>query len=282
MSNINTSFPDAHDLRCFREIASTLNISRAAEKLGMGQPGLSLSLKRLEKNLGATLFLRRQRGLSLTPAGQRLLSRCNKLEEDWQLLVADTKNAASEVSGIFRFGCHTAVALYALTPFLKEMMTEYPDIEFKLTHGSSATMCEGVITGDLDFAFVINPVQHPDLVIKKIATDEVCLWGVPGYAKDVVIYHPSWEQAEILLKKEITRFDRFLNSNSLEVIASLAEAGVGAAILPTRIAHKLAPSARRLPNSIGLRDEVTFIYRQDHFKSAATAVIIEQAKGLSI
>ena len=282
MQKNNSSFPDAHDLRCFREIALTLNISRAAEKLGMGQPGLSLSLKRLETNLGTTLFLRRQRGLSLTSAGQRLLSRCNKLEEDWQLLVSDTKNADSEISGVFRLGCHTAVALYALTPFLKQTMSVYPDVEFKLSHGPSSTMSEEVISGDLDFAFVINPVRHPDLIIKKIAMDEVCLWAVEGHAKNTVIFNPNFKQAEFILKKESGRFDRFLHSPSLEVIASLAEAGVGAAILPTRISQKLAPSTRRISNSIGFKDEVTFIYRHDLQKNAATAAITDCLRNLKI
>ena len=49
-------YPTSWDLRYFQEIAHTGNLSRAAERLGVGQPTLSLSLKRLENNLGAKLF----------------------------------------------------------------------------------------------------------------------------------------------------------------------------------------------------------------------------------
>src|SRR4051812_16723730 len=98
--NINT-YPNPWDLRYFQEIARTGNLSRASERLGVGQPALSLSLKRLEEDLGEILFLRRSRGLILTSAGQRLLRESNKLLAAWESVVAETKKSETEMVGRF-------------------------------------------------------------------------------------------------------------------------------------------------------------------------------------
>ena len=59
-----------NDLKYFREAASTLNISRAAERLGISQPSLSLSVQRIEESLGAKVFFRSKRGLAMTQSGK--------------------------------------------------------------------------------------------------------------------------------------------------------------------------------------------------------------------
>lgn len=279
--NINI-YPNPWDLRYFQEIALTLNLSRAAERLGIGQPALSLALKRLEDSLQIKLFLRRNRGLVLTSAGHRLFRVSNQLLSDWEAIIAETKKSETELIGRFTMGCHPSVAIYCLRNVLKELYASYPGIEIQLSHGLSRVVCERVISGALDFAIVVNPVKHPDLVIYKITTDEVGFWRAPNGLKDVLIYNPELIQSQVLLKKMKKKetFKRTIATENLEVIATLAAAGTGSAILPSRVVQAIAPSLRKLKDSPVYFDEVTFVHRVDLPKSAAAACIIQAMKSL--
>ena len=199
---MNTNiYPHPWDLRYFQEIAHTSNLSRAAERLGVGQPTLSLALKRLEESLQVKLFLRRNRGLTLTSAGQRLLRESNRLLSDWESIVSETKKSETELVGRYTLGCHPSVAIYALKNVLRDLYVSSPGIEIQLTHGLSRVICERVISGSIDFGIVVNPVKHPDLVIYKLASDEVGFWKVPRGLDNLLIYNPELTQSQSLLNK---------------------------------------------------------------------------------
>jgi DNA-binding transcriptional LysR family regulator len=278
----NTTIPSPLDLKYFEEIALTGSLSRAAERLNIGQPGLSLSLKRLEALLDTKLFFRRSHGLSLTPSGIKLLRRCQKLQEEWALITTDVKNLEMDSNAVFRLGCHTAASIYCLNPFIHDIYNDYPGIQFNLTHGLSRKLCEQIISGSLDFGFIINPVLHPDLIIKKIAVDEVCFWAADQHIDEVVILNPELNQSQALIRKVSSRFKRFIYSESLEVIASLAKSGTGTAILPTRIAKALAPELKKAPGFPVFKDNITFVYRSDIQRTIATKLVLEHVSKLKI
>jgi LysR family transcriptional regulator, cell division regulator len=279
--NINI-YPNPWDLRYFQEIAQTGNLSRAAERLGVGQPALSLSLQRLEESLRVELFVRRHRGLILTEAGQRLLRESNRLLEVWSSVVAETQKTQTELSGRFKIGCHPSVAIYALKDVIKEIYVSFPGIELELVHQLSRIVCENVISGAIDFGLVVNPIKHPDLLIHRLATDEVCFWKTSKGLDDVLIYNPALLQSQALLaklkKKKI--FKRTIISENLEVIATLAGAGAGVALLPSRVASALSTELKQLNGYPTFSDEITFIHRVDLPKTASTKVIKDQFKAL--
>ncbi|NQW45984.1 MAG: LysR family transcriptional regulator [Deltaproteobacteria bacterium] len=111
--------------RYFQEIAHTGNLSRASERLGVGQPGLSLAVKRLEDGLEVKLFLRRNLGLTLTSAGQRLLRESNRPLAAWESVVSETKKSETEMIGRFTLGCHTSVAIYALKNVMRDLYSSF-------------------------------------------------------------------------------------------------------------------------------------------------------------
>ncbi len=281
--NINI-YPSPSDLRNFQEIALTLNLSRAAERLGLGQPALSLVLKRLEDTLQVKLFLRRNRGLILTSAGQRLLRESNRLLANWEAVISETKRSDSELVGRYTLGCHPSVAIYCLKDVIRDLYSRYPGIEMRLSHGLSRVVCEGVISGAIDFGIAVNPLRHPDLVIHKLAFDEVGFWKAANGLRDVLIYNPELTQSQSLLKKieKKMSFERSIASDNLEVIASLASSGAGVAILPSRVVKAVAPDLKKLKDSPVFLDEVAFIYRVDIPKTAGSELIIKMMKSLSI
>lgn len=226
-------------LRYFNELTKTLNMSRAAERLGVTQPTLSHSLRRLEETLGEELFARSKRGLKLSPAGGRLLEKSQELQVCWDAVLKSVHEETNEVKGRVRLGCHTAVAQYTLPRFLPSMLKTYPNLNVVFNHGLSRHMTEMVVSGGLDLALAINPRPHPDLVIKELVRDRVTVWVSAGCLNpDVLLVEPDLIQSQDVLgklRKKGIRFERIIESSSLEVIAQLLIAGVGCAILPERV-----------------------------------------------
>lgn len=283
MSKINT-YPNAWDLHYFQEIVKTQNLSRAAERLGVTQSALSLSVKRLEECLGEKIFFRKNRGLDLTPAGLRLARESNRLLESWENILAETKRSQTELKGQFTLGCHPAVGSYTLGFVLPEIYRKYPDIDFKLVHDSSLRICDALISGKMDFALLINPVRHPDLVIHPIGKDRVTFWQANKGAKDVLIYNPEMLQSQSLIKKipSKLKFERHLMTTSLELAARMTGYGMGIGLLPTRIAQAEKINLRKVPNAPFYQDVVTFVYRVDLPKFKSTKLIIDKFKAINL
>ena len=278
------NIPSSHDLLYFQEIASTLNLSRASERLGISQPTLSLAVARLEEQLKTKIFFRRSRGLSLTPAGEKLLKHTNVLLQQWQNVVSETQKSETELVGRFYLGCHPSVGVYSLDQILKNIYEHYPEMEIHLFHDLSRVVAEKVISGEIEFGLVVNPVRHPDLIIHQLAEDEVGFWSVhPQKKDDVLIYQPDLHQSQVLLNKIPNKtFHRNIQSTNLEVILSLAQAGIGTAILPSRVAAQSKKKLHHLAEYSTFKDKICLVYRVDHVKSKSFSEIVKVIRSAKI
>lgn len=256
------------DIKYFIEVAKTQHVSRAAERLGVTQPALTYCLKRLEAETGSALFIRSKRGVTLTSAGEKLYLQSQALIEQWDRVMASVKEDALEVSGRIRLGCHSAVAQYTLPHLLPQLLKENPKLEFDIHHGLSRHMTEAVISSKLDVAFAVNPVAHPDLIIKEICRDDVGLWRAKGCENnDVLLTEPSLMQTQDILKKMKKKgihFKRTVESSSLEVLAQLVSAGAGYAILPERVVKAIAhEKVERVRESPVFHDRTCLVYKRE-------------------
>jgi LysR family transcriptional regulator, cell division regulator len=280
--------PSASEIQYFLEVSETLNISRAAERLGISQPTLSLSVQRLEQNLGTPLLIRGKSGVRLTKAGTRFALQSRALLEHWERLRSDSVAEETEVKGRITIGCHSSVALYSLPNFAPSLMAKYPDLELVFQHDLSRKVTERVVSFECDFGIVVNPYAHPELRIVRLALDEVAFWRAYGdFASDVLICEPDLLQTQSLLSQMKKsgpspgfNFRRTIKSSSLEVVAGLAAAGAGVAILPTRVAEmqrdrkgepKLKPFSAKAPI---FEDKICLVYRPDAQKSVAAKVVM--------
>jgi DNA-binding transcriptional LysR family regulator len=283
--------PTFADITYFIEVAQTKNISRAAERLGITQPSLSSAMKRLEDSLGVTLFIRGRSGVQLTKAGRELLGKGRLLLLNWEQLRTDINKKETGVSGQYIIGCHPSVALYSLSSFLPNLVHQYPELEIKLTHDLSRKITEGVISFEIDFGIVVNPVRHPDLVINELCTDDVSFWTAakPSVTqsldsnKGVLICDLNLIQVQKLiddLQKRNQGFKRVIQSSSLEVITDLTASGVGVGILPKRVATRVSTQKLRpLNDSLPIfKDKICLIYRADAQKTHGSRIIIDAIK----
>lgn len=278
--------PSSSELRYFLEVANTKNLSRAAERLGVSQPALTLAIKRLEDSFGQDVIIRSKTGVRLTRGGARLVTRVRGLLGSWESICSDADEDSQSIKGIYSVGCHPSVAIYTLPLFLKDMLMENEGCELRLVHDMSRNITESVISGRLDYGFAINPVKHPDLVLRPILSDEVTFWVAkkpsalqnPKSEDSVLISDEQMLQATSLKKqmnKKGFKFSRTVMSSNLEVICSLVSGGAGVGIIPTRVAMNhggLKPLSEKLPK---FHDKLCLVYRADTPKTVAHKKIVD-------
>lgn len=279
--------PSPSELTHFSEVATCLNLTRAAERLGVTQPSLSLSIKKLERVLDTSLFIRHKHGVSLTPAGEQLLSQVQPLLDHWERAKELTKTSHQEVVGRIKIGCRSAAA-HQMSDFLKNLLTKHPKIEVNFEFQDSISATEGVINSTLDIGIVNNPIPHPDLIVHKITDTDLGFW-VNHTASDiqdihsgkaVIICEPNSLQVRKLLReleKMNIKIGRVVTANSLEVIAQFTLAGCGIGILSSCMVDLLyADKLKRVPELPNFRNEACIIYRYEN-KSVKTIMTVLDA-----
>jgi DNA-binding transcriptional LysR family regulator len=277
--------PSSTDLTYFIEVANTLNLSRASERLGISQPSLSLSIKRLEDILGAILLIRHKRGVNLTQSGKQLLNHTRQLLQQWEDMKTQTLASQKDIQGYYTLGCHPSLGKYILPFFLPQLIRNYPKLEIHLKHDLSRKITEEVISLNIDIAIVVNPVRHPDLIIYKLFNDKVMLWQNKKLVKmknPPLICDPELLQSQSILKQLKTKqlsYERMITCNNLEIIATLAAKGCGAGILPERVVKSTYPTLLNpVSDSPIFNDNICLIYRHENRNVLAIQTIIAAIK----
>lgn len=166
---------DLAQLETFLSIAEEKSFSRAAEKMSRTQPALSIAIKRLEEELGETLFDRSSKSGTLTEAGRILLSYAQKMIN----LRDEAVEAVSELRGMFRgrltIGANESTSLYLLPPLLIEYRKQHPSIKIEVYRNISERIPSEVLERNLDFGFLSYDPLQPSLESLEIYNDELVL-----------------------------------------------------------------------------------------------------------
>jgi DNA-binding transcriptional LysR family regulator len=147
---------DPQSLRAFVAVAREGNVSRAALRLNLSQPAVSLQLKSLAERTGLTLFTRTPHGLVLTRDGAALLPQAEKA----LAALTDFNQAAlslhSTLRGRLRIGTILDPEFTRLGAFLRELVESAPQIETELRQGMSGEVLDRVGRGELDVGFYLG------------------------------------------------------------------------------------------------------------------------------
>ncbi len=145
-----------NQLRAFVTVAHEGNLTRAAARLHLTQPAVSLQIKALQEALHLTLFTRTAQGMSLTRDGQALLPLAERLLGDLGALHQAAAALRETVRGKLRIGTILDPEFTRLGAFLKRLVESYPQIETELRHGMSGTVLQQIQRGELDVGFYIG------------------------------------------------------------------------------------------------------------------------------
>ncbi|AHZ84014.1 HTH-type transcriptional regulator CynR [Bdellovibrio bacteriovorus] len=269
------------DIKYFVTVCETLNVTRASEIIGISQPALSYSIKRLENELGGNLLIRLKNGIQLTKLGEEFKQRSRRLLYEWEQAQNLANPESGLVQGSYTIAVHPSVALYTLGAFMPSLQSDFAGLDFNFIHGLSREMTEKVISWEADFGIVVNPIKHPDLVIHKLCTDEVTIFHTKN-AQDKLIYDQNLAQSQYILKKisKRTSFSGVLSSGNLEVVAKLTSLGFGYGLLPTRVAAQYK-QLEKLKEAPVFKDEICLVYRPEKHNNTVSKKIIQTIKSSS-
>jgi DNA-binding transcriptional LysR family regulator len=152
---------DLRRIRHFNVLAETLNFSRAAERLHIAQPALSVSIQKLETELGTKLFERTSTGVVLTAGGQAALLEARRLLYHGEQLIRTARDAEAGTGGRLRIG-FVGSAIYRLVPSLiPAFRARYPGVELVLREATSGRIVEMLGEEALDVGIVRTPLLQP-------------------------------------------------------------------------------------------------------------------------
>ena len=149
---------ELRQLRYFVAVAEELHVGRAALRLNMTQPPLSQSIQGLEALLGAKLFIRQKRGITLSEAGHALLPEARRLIKECQALPELVKSAALGETGTLSLAFISTADYGLLPPVLREFRKNYPKVQLSLREATSDVQLEALRLGQIDLGLLIPPV----------------------------------------------------------------------------------------------------------------------------
>jgi DNA-binding transcriptional LysR family regulator len=149
---------DLRQIRQFVTLADTLNFHRAAEALNMTQPPLSISIRRLEEELGAALFERHPRGVSLTEAAHLALPHARDALMETEALARAVRESVTGARGRLRVGFVGSTTYDLLPAIVPTFRERHSGIELSLREATSLEVVRGLEQDDLDIGLVRTPL----------------------------------------------------------------------------------------------------------------------------
>lgn len=152
---------DIEKLKALKVIVETGSITRAAERLGYSQPGLTGMLNRLEQEIGYPVLQRGSGGVSLTEAGEALMPHVERILQDSRALEQAIADHRPEERRILRIGSYTSISRNWLPQVLKGFGTEFPDVELTVKDGSCMDIEQWLMEGTIDVGLLSNCFSAP-------------------------------------------------------------------------------------------------------------------------
>jgi DNA-binding transcriptional LysR family regulator len=160
-------------LRYFIAVAEELNFSRAAERLHMAQPPLSVAIRQLERELRTGLLLRTTREVSLTDAGEAFLEGARRTLAQLERAMSDARRAADGQSGSLRVAFSWSVRFQTLPAIGQAFRASHPDVALLTEEMWNARMAPALRSGAIDVALSLCPEIAGDLAYETIRTEPV-------------------------------------------------------------------------------------------------------------
>jgi DNA-binding transcriptional LysR family regulator len=252
-------------LRYFVAVAEELHFTRAAQRLGIGQPPLSQQIQQLEQELDVQLFHRLSRGVELTEAGRTFFEDARAILRDAERAKTDVQRIARGEQGQLRVGFTASAAFNMFVPYSIRVFKErFPGMSVSLVEHSSPPLNDMLCQGQLDVAMVRPPFNARDELSVDPLIEEEMLLALPAN-------HPLAEESTILLTALANEpfilfprdvgpgiFDRIIaacqsagfsprisqHAPQMASTVNLVAAGLGIAIVPASMNHVHADSVR--------------------------------------
>lgn len=282
---------DLKSLRYFVEVAKYQNVTRAAEALGLAQPAVSMAIKRLEQSTGLILLHRRERRVSLTDEGQRLLIHAHKLLQN----VADAELEMDELRGLEQGNVHlgtpSMLGSYYFPPLIMAFGHRFPGLTLSVHEGGAWELQQMLERGELDLAViesddlpstleakhllkeemrVVVPLDHPFAALKSVTPEQFL-------RENLVIFRKGYFHRRVLDQMAdeagITPKINF-ETNLLPLTRAIVKQGFGISTL-LRIAVEDDPELTTLPFEPPIKLDLSLAWRKGGYLSKANRAFVD-------
>jgi len=243
------AIPTIKQLRYLQALNKTLSFTEAAALCFVGQSTLSAGLKELESTLGVQLVERDKQTVSITPIGQEVIDRAERLLAQADDLVDFVDSYAGSMVGVIKLGVIPTIAPFILPTLMPKMREQYPDLQIALREDLSGNLINKLDRHELDFALIALPYDTEGFLVKELFDDEFWLIAKEGdpifNKKDLHLSHQMSDRILLLEDGHCIREHTLkacrrselvshngIEATSLLTLVQMVESGLGIALLP--------------------------------------------------
>ena len=253
---------DMRQLRHFLGVAEELHFGRAAARLHMTQPPLTMSIRQMEHELGVKLFDRTSRSVALTPAGTVLLPIAQRLLDDLQRIPTTLQAAAQGRLGRLRLGFVSTMGFGGLPQWLRSFRTSHPEVELALQEATFDLQLAAFSAGEMDAGFVLHAPDAPPVGFQALSVSrETMVLALPAEhplaLAETLLVSAVLQEPLLVFPRRIapSLYDALLSFYSahqcspqlvqeaiqMQTIVNLVSAGMGVAWVPESVMHLQRP-----------------------------------------
>ncbi|MFJ4439065.1 LysR family transcriptional regulator [Streptomyces sp. NPDC088923] len=288
-----------NQLRAFVEAERLGSFTAAARVMDIAQASASELVRRLETELDAELFVRGSRTLTLTSAGQELLSYAQEAVEAADGGARAVRSLGSLGGGTATFGVLRNADYYLLANLVQMFHARYPGVRVRLVGQNSAETAYAVAAGEIEAGLVILPVDQEGLAVSPLMRDQVFYVsaseertrvpvGIEEFARaPLVLYdaHYGWKdptRRQLAERAQLAgvRIDPLIELEHVEAALKLAAAGIGDTIASRAVisSPSFPPGLFTAPFAEPLYDTIALVRRRGRPLSRATRELARLAE----
>ena len=239
---------EVRHLRLVEMGAKEGGLTRAANRLHVTQSALSHQLRDIEDKLGAPLFLRLNKKMLLTQAGERLLSSAPAVLDELKRAEEDIRQIALHREGILRISTECYTCYHWLPPVLEPFARAFPRVEVRIVAEATRRPVEALLDGRLDLAITSTVTRNQKLIFKPLFKDEMVIIMSPDHplASRSYISAKDFASEHLLVyaipKEELTIYQKVLVPAGVspkhvsrveltEAIIEMVKAGLGIGVM---------------------------------------------------
>jgi len=280
-------------LRSFVAVAELLHFSKAAERVHLSQPALSLQIRSLEKELGLTLFDRSRQKTSLTIAGRVYYEEVREVLAQMERAMTRASEAAQGKIGRLRIGFISTAAAHIVPQLVMEFRKTYPNVTLELRHALTAEQVTMLKNRTIDIGFFRVPATESNDLKTIVVHQEPFKLFLPkshplGRRHDLSLKDLDGVDFLVYARKNAPGFHDFLlkllsdagatpaiinEANDMYTLVSLVSAGVGLALAPASVIHYGMPNVT-IRDVAGMPpSQIALAFRSNLLHPAALAFI---------
>ncbi|BDS06683.1 transcriptional regulator IlvY [Oceaniferula spumae] len=258
-----------HELKNFLTLAELLHFGKAAHACNMSPSALTRSIQRTEEVVGQPLFLRDNRTVSLTPAGEKFRAYAVQAVRDWDSFREQFQDTDT-VSGLVSIYA-SVTAVYSLLPnLLESYRSAYPDVQLELRTGSAEESVKQVLAGEIDLSVAALPDQQHNQLEFMPLTQTDLVFVAPKKLKDLPQSNGQLDLAKaplVIPRSGLSRkrLDQWLKKNNTlpnintevsgnEGILAMVRLGCGIGVVPELVLERspFRKDVRKIENAPAL------------------------------